>query len=97
MGAVLTWLEKIDIVSPEFKFERNGSSRFKTLQGSFFSLLIIVSAIILAFQFGQDIYQRKLPSISTSKEFINNSEIYLQDFPLIIAFTNFYAQNINLT
>jgi hypothetical protein len=97
MRAILAWFEKFDIIGPEFNFERNGSSRFKTLQGSFLSIIILVSAIILAFQFGQDIYQRKLPSVSTSKELINNSEIYMQDFPVMFIFTTSYGNNISLS
>jgi hypothetical protein len=97
MGAILTWLKKFDIIGPEFKFERDGSSRFKTLQGSFLSIIIIVAAIVLAFQFGQDIYQRKLPSISTSREFINSSEIYMQDLPIMLSFFSDNALEINYT
>jgi hypothetical protein len=95
MRAIVTWLEKFDIIGPEFRFERNGSSRFKTLQGSFLSIVILVAAIVLAFQFGQDIYERKLPSISSSKEFISNSEIYMQDLPIMMAFTTASGLNLN--
>jgi hypothetical protein len=97
MKALLGWIEKYDIIGPEFNFERSGSSRFRTLQGSFLSIIILVSAIVLAFQFGQDIYERKLPSISSSKEFINTSEIYMKDFPVLLNFLTATGKNISLS
>jgi hypothetical protein len=95
MKAIFTWFEKFDIIGPEFNFERNGTSRFKTVQGSFLSLIIIVAAIVLAFQFGRDIYQRKLPNVSSSREFINISEIYMQDFPMMLSFYSNNALQLN--
>lgn len=94
MSSVRSWLEKLDMIGPEFRFERNNSARFKTLEGSFLSLIVIVAAIVLAFQFGQDIYQRKVPSVSSSREFLNASDVYFKDLPLMFSMVS--ARGINL-
>lgn len=94
MSIIRSWLEKIDVIGPEYKFEKNNSARFNTLEGSFLSLIVIVAAIVLAFQFGQDIYQRKVPSVTSSREYIDASDIYFKDLPIMFSLVSARGMNI---
>lgn len=94
MSIIRSWIEKLDMIGPQYRFEKNDSARFKTLEGSFLSIIVIVAAIALAFQFGQDIYERQVPSVSSSREFINTSEVYFKDLPLMFSTLSSTGKNI---
>lgn len=77
---------KIDLLGQEFNFESDNSIRHRSSQGALFSLITIIAIVIIAFLFGQEVYQRKNPNISLSKEVIPYSQVYLKDFPLLFTF-----------
>lgn len=88
MKQIYKHFQKLDFISRNFSFEHNGSTIYKTYQGAFFSLVTFLSAFIIAFMFGREIYQRKLPNVNTSLETIEDSTLYLNRFPLIFALYN---------
>ena len=53
---------KIDLLGQEFNFENENNQRYRTVEGAIFSIVIFVIAIVIAFLFGQEVYQRKHPN-----------------------------------
>lgn len=86
MKALDNLVSKIDFIGPEFNFEINNSIRYRTIYGAVFSLITFIAALVIAIMFGQEVYQRKHPNVSSSREFMDYSKIYLKDFPLMFSF-----------
>lgn len=85
---------KLDFLGHEFTFESEDSNRHKTIQGALFSSVTFIAAFIMAIFIGQEIYQRKNPSVASSQEYLDFSEVYLKDFPVMYNFYDAYAQEI---
>lgn len=85
---------KLDFLGHEFTFESEDSNRHKTIQGALFSSITFIAAFIMAIFIGQEIYQRKNPSVASSQEYLDYSEVYLKDFPVMYNFYDAYAQEI---
>lgn len=81
-------LRTIDFVGPQFLFEDETRNRFKTLEGGLISFIIYGISITIGFLFGQEIYQRKMPNSSYSKELIEESVVGLSQFPIMITATD---------
>ena len=77
-------LKKIDTFGKNFMFEENNSESYKTLLGSSISILIIVIVSVFSFFFGREIYERKIPVVSSSKEILLNSNIPLKEIPFTV-------------
>ncbi len=58
-------LESIDIFGLPFYFTTFGKSRFKTVIGSFFTILFSIVMITFTFLFGRDFYYRENPKVLT--------------------------------
>lgn len=74
---------QIDLLGVPIGFEENGSSDLKTFMGGLLSLAILIATIVLGFLFGKEIYQRKNPNVSYSQEFLDFSQVIVDDFPMI--------------
>lgn len=69
-------------MSEEVGFEVESSRTFKTYFGAFITLIIVVISIIIALMIGNEIYERKTPSVSSSSNYLSNSNFTLKDYPL---------------
>ena len=78
-------IQKADLIGPSIGFEEEGSSLFTTFIGSIVTLIIVVAIIVIGFLFGKEVYERKAPSASYSKEFINENKIDYNKLPFIFA------------
>lgn len=87
-GLFLRLFKKIDFLGQEFNFEKDNSIHYKTVQGAFLSLLTLISILVIAFLFGQEVYKRENPNIASSREFILQSRVYLKDYPVLFSFHN---------
>jgi len=76
-------LKKGDFIGPNFSFEMNDSPRHKTLQGAILSSITFISACVMAFFFGQEMYQRKRPILAESIESLDNNFIEFDIFPAV--------------
>lgn len=76
------YFKKIDFISEEVGFEVESSRIYKTNFGAFITLLIIITSIIVAFMIGNEVYERKTPNISSSSNYLSNSNFTLKDYPL---------------
>lgn len=85
---------KLDFIGPEFNFESENSIRHRTVPGAIFSLLTFIVALVITVYFGQEVYHKKSPSVSSSHEYLDYSEIYLKDFPIMFNFYDSYAREI---
>lgn len=74
--------KRVDFISSEVGFEVEDSKIYKTFQGAFISTTILVSCVILTFLFGRDVYERKLPIVSKSSNYLPESKISLKDYSI---------------
>lgn len=81
-------VRKIDLFGKFMIFEEKEHQKFTTVLGTIFTFLIILTCIVIGFLFGQEVYQRKNPTVLNSYEKINESRISLTNFPLFFAFVN---------
>lgn len=86
----LTYLKNIflkaDFIGPQFSLEHNDTTRFQSWQGFSLSTIVITVCTTLAFMFGQEIYRRKTPIVSISQEFVQYSDVWMKEFPLMFSF-----------
>lgn len=79
-------IKKFDIIGNRLSFEIDSSSNYKSSVGGFFSLIIILSSLILALMFGNEVYERNTPNVFTLEEKIEQSRIYLKEMPFLFSF-----------
>lgn len=79
-------IRRFDILGNRLSFEIDSSSTYKSSVGGFFSMLIILSSLILALMFGNEVYERKTPSVFSLEEKIDQSRIYLKEMPFLFSF-----------
>lgn len=87
----LCLIQKADILGPKIGLEIEKSIRFRSISGGIFSLIIIVSTMIVSALLGTEILVRKKPSVVYSDEFTSNSMIRLQEISMFFDFS--YANN----
>lgn len=80
------YFRKLDFLGPPIGVENEDSNRLRSNQGAFLSFLTFLAAFIIAIMFGQEVYQRKNPNVSESKEFVESSKVYFKDFPALFTF-----------
>lgn len=85
-----------DFISSSYNFEYNGSQLHKTNQGALFSIIAFVTALIITIMFGREVYLRKSPNVSSSKEYAEESVINIQDFPFLFALFDQTGANYTL-
>ena len=79
---------RIDIFGRELTFEKDESKNYHTWFGIISSISVFICCIVIGFLFGKEIYERKVPIVSISKEYNNNSTINLDSIPMILLFLN---------
>lgn len=74
--------DSLDIFGIELQFRKKDKINYTTITGCILSLIIYISLIILSFIFGKEIYERKLPRVSSGFEIVdgNSSDVPLKDF-----------------
>lgn len=73
-----------DFLGGQMGLEHNQSTKFQSIAGGIFSLIIVFASSIIGFLFSKDIYERKEPSVIFSREPIKSSEITLNEYPLAV-------------
>lgn len=74
------YYKRIDIFSFMLGFEYQETKRKKNIVGASLTLIVIIISIIISFLYGKDIYQRKLPNVSLTDEFLKDSNFTMNDF-----------------
>ena len=95
MKSIISYFLKLDYYSEFYKFEENLNSRQLTFFGAFLTIIIFVSSLVLGIMFGTEIYERKHPFASTSKQYNQNSTVYLKEMPIALGFVTPYGNNFN--
>lgn len=80
---ILNLIKDIDFIGPQFSLQNSDSPRFQSLQGSCWSILTITIMLVGGFMFGKEIYERRIPNVSSNRENINDPSIYFSEFPLM--------------
>lgn len=93
--SIISYFKKVDFMCPYIGFENENSNKFQTNIGALLSLIIFVASLTIAVMFGREIYQRKIPYVSESKEFVKSSKIYLKDFSPTFTFAYLTADLMN--
>ena len=79
------FIQKIDFLGKEFKFNIDGSQRFQTVLGGFFSVVVLLMFAFLCYYYGKDL-------ISNSAKSILNTDSILDNVPLV----DFHQDKFNL-
>ena len=87
-------IKKLDFLGRPISFEIENSSTFQSFFGVIFSILVFVTALVLTFLFGSEVYKRKNPNIFISEQFKNEVQTNLLDFPFFIGFFDVYGNPI---
>lgn len=80
----LKYFQKINILGPAVGLEHNNSNRFKSTLGSTISLIAFIACAIIAFMFGQEVYQRKNPTLYSSQELLTHSEVPINALKIVL-------------
>lgn len=88
MKSLLYHAQKIDLFGRNYIFEEFDSQRYSTKTGIFFTILIVITCIVIGFLFGQEIYSRDNPTVLNSEEYLDNSRITVKEFPMFFSFVN---------
>ncbi len=80
------FIKKFDFLGNKYSFEENSHSNYTSTVGSIFSIIIIITSMVLAFLFGQEVYKRNNPSVYSLQEFIPYSRVNFTDFPILFSF-----------
>jgi hypothetical protein len=80
------FISTIDFIGQDITFTDKNSKRHKSLPGALFSIAVVISSVVVGSLFGKEIYERKIPLTSNSKEFIDSSAVFLQDLPILFDF-----------
>lgn len=86
MSTLSYYFKKLDILGQEISFENEKHFKYRTIQGSIFSVMIFIVCLVLGFLFGSEVWERKKPIVTTSKEFIPESKIMLNELLFILGF-----------
>ena len=91
------FFRKMDFLGRQIGFEYENRNIYSTIIGAVFSIITFSVATIIAFTFGKEIFQKKNPNIIISNDYLEESAVYLQDFPIMFGFfleDNSILQNI---
>lgn len=91
---IISELKYIDIFPEETSFLVEGKKNFRTWTGVTLSILVIIASIILTIMFGQEVYQRKRPSVSSSEQYLSTSTVNLTEWPFFIIISDYDGNKI---
>lgn len=80
-------LLNMDFLGDQIGLEHKKSTRFKSLQGGIYSIIIILVSGVIGALFSQELFTRKNPLVVLSKEAVLDSVVNLADFPVAILTT----------
>lgn len=86
MGVLKQLANKIDIYGMPLVFEDEGSPKRATFAGFVLSIITLAFITTMSLIFGKELYERKLPTSTVSEEYLEVSEIFLKEYPLIFSF-----------
>lgn len=96
LNVFANFVKQLDFIGPEYRFEEDSSSRYQSFAGFLFSLLCGISCVIIGTFFGKEIYEKKLPAVNISQQFVKNSDIFLNEFPIMFSFLSSKGDEIKL-
>ena len=83
-----TIFSNFDFLGFQIGLEFEMSTKFKSIHGAVLSIIVFIMTTIIGFLFGSEIYQREKPYVTSSATYVENSNVYLKDFPLALYFYN---------
>lgn len=89
MNKALLILRKIDLFGKPLIFEEKDSQKHHTILGNLMTFLIILTCLIIGFMFGNEIYERKTPTVINSEEIIETSRFTFREYPVMFSFAYF--------
>lgn len=90
------YCKAMDFLGPDFKFEKSSSAQFQSISGFLFSSICGIACIVMGIFFGKEVYEKKEPIINISSAFVQYSDIYLDEFPVMFAFIASNGTSLNL-
>ena len=89
MKKAISIIKKFDYYSNTYQLEENFINRNQNLFGAIATISMFLATLVLSFMFGNEIYRRKDPFASTSKQYNTNSIVMLKEMPFVF---NFYTK-----
>lgn len=78
--------KSMDFLGPDFRFEKSSSAQFQSVSGFLFSSVCGIACIVMGMFFGKEVYEKKEPIINISAAFVEYSDIFMDEFPVMFAF-----------
>lgn len=90
IDSLWTEIRKINIFGRDYQFEKDYSNRSNSIISFILTCIIFIGTVIVGFIFGQEIYKRKNPKLTSSMINIKEeeTEINFLEFPIIFKFYN---------
>lgn len=88
MESIISEVKKMSIFGRDLQFEKDYNNRFVSIYSFVLTLLVIIATIITGFIFGNEIYERKTPKFTTSKNPVSSLEtkFFIKDIPMLLNF-----------
>jgi hypothetical protein len=84
INSLSRWFRELDVMAYSIKSTYRNSSTAKSILGGILTFFAIIFAIYSILYFGIDIITKKNPITRFSKNYLNESKIYLTDFPFLL-------------
>lgn len=84
MNHFKTFLSELDFLGDQIGLEHNQSTRFKSVVGGLYSLLIFIASSVIGVLFSYELFARNNPIVVLSREATSNSQINFGGFPIFI-------------
>lgn len=86
--------KRFDMLGKEIRFESGKKHRFTSIIGGILTILVILAIITLAFMFGSEVWERKIPRTNISANFLERSKISLREYPLMVSFHRYDGSGV---
>lgn len=87
MKCLENFFMNFDFMGDQIGLEHKRSTRFKSLAGGIYSMIIVLISGVIGALFSRELFTRKNPLVVLSREAVQNSVVNLGDFPVAIAAT----------
>lgn len=88
--------KSMDFLGPDFRFEKSSSAQFQSISGFLFSSVCGIACIVMGMFFGKEVYEKKEPIINISAAFVEYSDIFMDEFPIMFSFFAANGTSLNL-
>mmetsp|Transcript_16643 Transcript_16643/g.17332 ORF Transcript_16643/g.17332 Transcript_16643/m.17332 type:complete len:889 (+) Transcript_16643:1-2667(+) len=94
-NSFLELFQKMDFMGPLYSFEIEDSTRYRSVAGATFSVLVLVSIVVLSAFFGKELLERRHPVVAINHDYTKESRLYMNEFPILFQFNTLEGNAVN--